>query len=150
MSRFSETFVISPCSSTMLKLFASRNSSLAFAFVNAISLFMCCAALPTQKNPPPNVSDCFSSEPKLMRCNVIKSSFKIKLLCFILLKNKFSAKFKSHDRVIIEYILKHQIGEKQWPSHVTGHVSLLHQQHPGFLGGTVTTRFAAQDWVWVD
>lgn len=87
---------------------------------------------------------------ELMRCNVIKYSFKIKHLCFVLLKNKFSAKFKSHDKVTIEYILKHQIREKQWPSHITVHVFLLHQQHPGFLGGGLSpTGFAAQDWVWI-
>lgn len=89
---------------------------------------------------------------ELMRCNVIKYSFKIKHLCFVLLKNKFSAKFKSHDKVTIEYILKHQIREKQWPSHVTVHVFLLHQQHPGFLGGgSVTYRVHSSglglDWI---
>ena len=47
---------------------------------------------------------------------------------------------KTNRKVTIEYILKHHIREKQRPSHVTVHVFLLHQQHPGFLGGTVTYR----------
>ena len=47
----------------MLKLFASKNSLLAFAFGNAISLLMCYAVVPTQKNPQPNVSDYFSTGP---------------------------------------------------------------------------------------
>ena len=49
---------------------------------------------------------------KLMRHILINPSFEIKLLCLILVKNKFSAKFKSYDKVIIEYILRHQIRKK--------------------------------------